>query len=332
MKKKVIYVFAVLAVAVTLFLYSCNDNSQLKIVELKPSVSIEELSDSTFFKDVDYITCDSKNIFASDVYNGRILKFDLQMNYIKSIGSRGNGPEEFACMGGGITVLNDTLYAIDCTGLKTFGTDGKFIRTVKNQNYWIKPNVCCMDESGHIYLSSVTDSLPLVKYDRYLNRQFDFGTRRGDEDEKISGNLYLLNFFNNSILSVKEDEPVLTLYDCQGNVLLDKYIDSNIFNSRLLFRKQEQAKSLRNKQKNTYGLFSSVSSVENRIYLLFTCYDGPDNRPYCNRIVELTFENNDFHLITVYQLPDNWYTAICCVDSKLICYSAIKQEFQIYEL
>jgi hypothetical protein len=312
----------ILCIAVTLFLYSCNDNSQLKIVELKPSMSIEELGDSTFFKGVDYITCDSRNIFASDVYNGRILKFDLQMNYIESIGSRGNGPEEFTCMGGGIAVLNDTLYAIDCAGLKTFGTDGKFIRTVKNQNYWIKPNVCCMDESECIYFS-IIDTFSLIKYDKYMNRQFSFGNRRND-----SRAAYLLCMFHSEILSVKEDEPLISLFNQQGDMLSTKNFYNDIFKSQVLFKKQEQEKSV-DSNKKVYILFQSMTCFENKLYLLYI--DRESQRPHCNRIVELTFENNDFHLTGVYQLRDNWYSAICRINNRFVCYSATNEEFQIYE-
>jgi hypothetical protein len=143
-----------LSFAATLFLLSCQEKNTFNMVELKPSMIINKLSDGTFFKGIKCITHDDKNIFASDVYNGRILKFNLKMNYLKSTGSRGNGPQEFTCMGG-VAVLNDTLYAVDCVGLKIFSTDGSFIKSVKSSNYNIEPYVFCMDESGFIYFFSV---------------------------------------------------------------------------------------------------------------------------------------------------------------------------------
>jgi hypothetical protein len=311
-----------------IFLFSCHKKNTLNIVELKPSMTIEELSDSTFFKGVSCITHDTVNIFASDVYNGRILKFDLKMNYLGSIGSRGEGPQEFTCLGG-VNVLHDTLYAIECIGLKTFTTNGSFVRSVKHPNHYIEPYAFCIDESGYIYVSSSKDIFPLIKYDKYMERQFDFGNRIGGEEERISGTTYKLHFFDNKILSVKEDEPIVSIYDSHGNEILTQNIDNEIFKSQQLFKKQEK-EDIKNRKK-TYILFQSIGSFENKIYLLYTDRENPDH-PHCNRIIELAFENNNFKFTNVYQLVDDWYSSICYAGNKLVCYSDTKEEFQIYEL
>jgi hypothetical protein len=309
-------------------LFSCNQDSE-NVVYLQPAGIIEELSDSTFFKNVSCITHDSRYIYASDIYNGRVLKFDLEMNYLGSIGSRGEGPKEFACLGG-IAGLNDTLYAIECTGLKVFTTDGDFVRMEKNDNSHIEPYSFRMDESKYIYLCSRTDTFPLVKYDTYMNRQFGFGIRLGDEDEKISNNLYLLQVFGGNILSVKIDEPIVTLYNRQGKALLNRHINNSIFNSQLSFRRQEREKERANRTK-TYRLFENIATFENEMYLLYI-YRDSENLPYCNRIARLVFENDEFRLTGVYQLPDAWYLSMCLVGDRLVCYSGTKEEFQIYEL
>jgi hypothetical protein len=321
--------FFLMNVFIIFILLSCAKD-KVEIISLKPVKTVEELSDSTFFKDVMCITHDTKNIYASDTYNSRILKFDSDMNCLGSIGAHGNGPGEFTCLGG-INCFNDTLYVLECNGFKTFTAEGDFIRADRKEISTFTPFGFCMDESANIYLSSVSDTLPLVKYDKYLNLQFAFGSYRGEEDEKISGNTYMLHFFNNSILSVKCDDPVLSLYDIHGNVLLDKYLDYDIFESRLSFKRIEQAKSLNNKRKNTYILFNCVSSFNNKLYLLYIGHDS-ENIPSCNHIAELVYENNDFRLNKIYQLTDPWYDSICFFDNKLICYSSKKEEFQIYEL
>jgi glutamine cyclotransferase len=312
-----------------LFLISCEN--AVNMVELKPSMVIEELSDSTYFKDVLCIMHNGENIYASDTYNGRILKFDTQMKYLECMGARGYGPEEFAGMGG-IAILKDTLYIVDYSGLKSFTKDGTFIETVKIHDLNIDPFIFCMDESGYIYFSSRTDTLPLVKYDRSMNRQFAFGNRLGQEDEKISANMYMLHYFNNEIVSVKRDEPIITIYNKKGEILLTKRIENKIFDSRLSFKRQEQEKEPMNRKK-TYHLFESITSFENKIYLLYINHDSQNHIPSCNHIVELVYENNNFHVNNVYQLEDKgWYISICHVDNKLVCYSGSKQEFHIYEL
>jgi hypothetical protein len=235
-----------------LFLISCENT--IHTVKLMHSMTIEELSDSTYFKDVLCIMHNGKNIYASDTYNGRILKFDTRMKYLGSMGERGYGPEEFSGMGG-IACMNDTLYVVDYSGLKSFTTEGKFIATSKLQDLNIDPFIFCMDESEHTYFSSRTDTLPLVKYDRYMNRQFAFGNRIGDDkDMMMSGNIYMLHYFNSNILSVKRDEPVITVYNQKGEVLLAKRMDDRIFDGRLSFKRQEQEKDPMNKKKHTICL------------------------------------------------------------------------------
>ncbi|MDR0698612.1 MAG: hypothetical protein LBG28_05265, partial [Tannerella sp.] len=246
-----------------------------------------------------------------------------------SISARGDGPAELTCLNG-INCLNDTLYALECTGVKTYTAEGDFIRADRQEINSLSPFNFCMDESGNIYLSSM-DTFPLVKYDKYMNRQFAFGSYRGDEEEKMSGNAYMLHFFNNKILSVKCDEPILSLYDIQGNILLDKYLNYDIFKSRLSFKKAEQAKSLNNKQMNTYKLFSDVSSFDDKIYLVYVEHNS-NNIPSCNHIAELVYEKNEFRLNKIYQLTDPWYSSVCYFNNKFICYSTQKEEFQIYEL
>jgi hypothetical protein len=315
---------------VFLFLHSCKQNTS-SIVYIEPYLTIEELSDSTFFKDVYCIIHDAKYLYASDTYNGRVLKFDLEMNYLGSIGARGQGPGEFSALNG-IVCLNDTLYAINCNigELNVFTTDGKFVETVQKEGIVTVPDRYCMDESKFIYVCSCLDTFPLVKYDAGMNRQFGFGTRQGGDDEKISANMYKLHLFGNDILSVKEDEPLLTLYDRQGGMLLNRRIDNPLFSSRLLFKKQEQEKDPANR-KRTYKLFYDIAISGNDVYLLYIYHDS-ENLPCCNRIAKLVFENNDFRFVEAYQLPDVWYASICIVGNRLVCYCSIKQEFQIYEL
>jgi hypothetical protein len=317
-----LYAFAVL------FLLSCRRASE-NIVYLQPSQVVKELNDSTFFMDVYCITHDLRSVYASDTYHGCVLKFDREMNGTGRIGVRGQGPEELACPGG-VACLNDSLYVIECVGLKVFTADGNFVRSEKNETVsHIDPFLFCMDESG-FYVCSTVDTFPLVKYDTRMNRQFGFGIRQGEADEKISGNQYMLQLFEDKILSIKRDEPSVTLYTREGDVLLNRRIDSRIFNSRLLFRKEEREKDPANRKK-TYSLFGSLATSGKDVYLLYTHHNS-ENRPFANRIARFRFADNDFRLVRVYELPDVWYLSMCLVENRLVCYSKTNEEFQLYGL
>jgi hypothetical protein len=162
-----------------------------------------------------------------------------------------------------------------------------------------------------------------------MNRQLGFGTRTGGDEERMS-DMYMLQLFGDNVLAVKENEPLVTLHSRQGEQLLNRRIDSRIFDSRLLFKRQEQERDPANRKKN-YRLFISMVTSENEVYLLYIHHNS-ENWPCCNRIAKLAFKNGDFRLACVYQLPDVWYLSMCLVGNKLVCYSGTKQEFQIYEL
>jgi hypothetical protein len=112
---------------------------------------------------------------------------------------------------------------------------------------------------------------------------------------------------------------------------LSKEFDNNIFKSRVNFRKSEHSKQISNKQK-VYNLFTSVTSYNNKVFLLYIDHNEDDNRANCNKIVELSYSNNDFKITNIYQLEAGWYNAICATKKAIICFNGSSCEFQIYNL
>lgn len=78
------------------------------------------------------ITSDnSGNIYISDRFNAKIIKYDTKGNFIKSFSGKGQGPGEML-EPTELMIFNDTLYALDYTMLKalTFTLNGDFIRDI----------------------------------------------------------------------------------------------------------------------------------------------------------------------------------------------------------
>ena len=325
MKTHILFITSILLITA-----SCSYD-KYNVTELKAPIIIGELNDSTFFKEVISIASDNSYIYAADAYNRRIIKFDENMNYIMSIGSKGEGPDNFVSLSN-LRCVNDTLYINDYNGFKTVTTDGVFVSTTKMPHIEIDPYSFCMDQSNNVYVSSKVDSLPLVKYDIHMNYISTFGEWLG-EDKNPAENLYLLDYFNDMILSIKRDEPVISLYNEDGVEIASQTISHDIFKSRLLFKKQQYQQNAMNKRRITHSLFMSVSSYQNRVFLLTIDHDNIDSWAKCNKIIELIFSNNHFSINNIYQLDkDSWYTCIHYRDGKLFCYSGTKEEFHIYNL
>ena len=324
MKKKLVCIISIVLIA------SCNQNPDNVItrIYLEPSVVIEELRDSTYFRGISHMFYDHC-IYASDDINGRILQLDLDLNLLSTIGTKGQGPGEFFRTGS-LAVWKDTVLAINMGGLtlNTYTTDGKYI---DGHSFVDDPSLSlfnfCMDNEGFLYFTSHLDSFPVVKYDQKMNRLFGFGEWIEPENQefRLYLNNYLVHYFDDKILTLQLDAPIINLYGKDGQHLLKKELPALIFEKRLRFKQIEQAKDAANLRK-IYGLFSSLTSIDNKLYLLYVDHDY-HNLPFSNKVVELIFEDNDFFINKVYTLTHNgWFLSIVATnDNRLIASNASMQ-------
>jgi len=317
--KKIVY----LVISMFIFL-SCNKslNEKVSMIDLEPSMEIEELSDSTFFRGI-YSMIFSDCIYAVDEFNGRILKLDTNLNLLNTIGRIGQGPQELAGIGC-IGVWKDTLLAINVGGkrLNTYSAYGQFIESHLFDDIYIAQNNFCIDDEGFLYFTSIIDSFPIVKYDRNMNRQFSFGNwiEPDNKDFRRYLNDYHIAFIDNKIITVQTDAPIINMYDKDGKHLLKKELPEQLFKKRLMFKKTEQEKDAAN-MKKIYKLFSCISTIDNKIYLPYIDHDDEQNIPYINKVVEIIFKNNDFIINKVYVLSrDNkgWFNTIVITNSNKI--------------
>jgi len=301
---------------------SCNDkNREVPIVYLDQMRKIEELSDSTFVRSINNIICDDY-IYAADEDNRRILQLDYNLNLLSTIGSRGQGPRNFAGLGC-IALWKDTLLGLNIGGstLSTFTTNGQFVDRYPFLDRSLSQNNFCIDDEGFLYFTSYLDSFPVIKYDRQMNRLFGFGEWNEPENKeyRMIKNDYLIAYFDDKILTLQIDDPVINMYNNKGKHLLKKRLPEQLFEKRLAFKKSEQERDP-SSIKKVYRLFGDIIAVNNRLYLLYIDHDK-DNKPYCNKIVELVFENNDFRISKVYSLSKNddaWYNSFAITKDNLI--------------
>jgi len=319
---------------------ACNNpNNNVPVIDLKPSVIITELSDSTFFKIQNMIFSDF--IYASDVVNDRILKLDTNLNLLGTIGSSGQGPQEFAGIGS-IALWRDTLLAINLGGptLSEFVTDGQFVDRyfIRTDNSLMRYNFC-IDNEGFLYFTSALDNFPIVKYDRKMNRMFGFGEwiDSGKKEFRNALNNYLIAYFDDKILTVQTDAPVINMYEKDGKHLLRKELPEQLFRRRLMYKKDEQEKDAGNLKK-VYGLFSAITTHDNKIYLLYIDHDKQLS-PYRNKVVELLYKDNDFIINKIYSLSNfngDWFDSFVFTnDNKIIASKAslrVNPSLVVYQL
>lgn len=330
MKKPLLKRWIVACLLPVLGFVACKEPKEIKLIELKPVQTLTALNDSSYFKYVSGITVDDDFVYASDGYNGRVIKMDKDLNLVSFIGFRGQGPGGFTYVGPSV-VQDDTVYVVE-NGFKlnVFDKKDHFVRSSTMMDHSLRG--VCGDNDGHLYLSSRLDSLPIVKYDRCMNRLGVFGEWVGTAETKHATDLYHLCLFNNQLLAVSEDTPRLYLYDKDGTLRLQKSLDEPMFKSRLDFKEGEWLKYPSNKKK-TYSLFTSIATYGNKVYLLYIDHD-PVEGVICKKLVELTYEDNDFRVSNHYALAMNgWYTVINLLDEdRLIAFNATASAFCVYDL
>lgn len=318
---------------------SCNKiiTNKTELINIEPSIVIDELSDSTFFRGISYMVYNDY-IYATDEQNGRVLKLDTNLKLFGTVGNSGQGPQEFAGIGN-LAVWKDTVLALNYGGLalNTYLIDGKFIdRHSLRTDPSLTTNNFCLDNEGFLYFTSVLDSFPIVKYDRKMNRLFGFGEWIEPKNEEFRRffNNYLICYFDNKILTFQLDAPVVNMYEKDGRHLLKKEFSSQLFEKRLKFKKTEQEKDAANLKK-VYMLFYSITSINNKIYLLYIDHDN-ENYPNCNKVVELLYENNDFVINQAYslsRLSQDWFVSIVATnDHQIVASNGSMAKLCVYQL
>ena len=302
-KKELMSMYIVECMFLFLFFQSCITFDEIKYVNLEPIVAIEELNDSTFFRDIPFIKEYDGCVYAVDNTNGRILILDINLNLQRTIGNRGLGPGEFNWMGD-FAVYKDTLLAIDAGKLNTFTIDGEFIESYSFSNdQSLAYENFCINKEGDLLFTSTLDSFPVVKYDRKMNRLFGFGEwiEPYNKESRRFLNNYLIACLNDKIITVQKDAPVINIYETNGNHILKKRLPEHLFEKRLNFKRHEQERDASNLRK-IYMLFYSIACVDNKIYISYIDHNEDNNRPYLKKIVELIYENDDITIEHVYSL------------------------------
>jgi len=139
-------------------------------IELKfyRQIGKEEGKDENYlFYYPDDIALDSRgNIYVAEIGNVRIQKFDANLNYIKTIGRRGQGPGEFEEAPGCLEILRDTIYVQSNIGLlQVLTLDGIEIKRLRLPTTW----QFCITKSGKIITQySVTKSMKLYMENKTL--------------------------------------------------------------------------------------------------------------------------------------------------------------------
>ena len=145
------------------------------VVTLKSIKDIEEIQNDDLCAFVGILAVDTDtegNYYVFDYKHGTIVKLNKKFEFLKTIGSKGEGPGEFKIVGATPFFLDlgldDRLYISDFMNRKItrYTLQGKYIDEHKLENF--RPFKAIADEAGNIYVPSIKDNV-LDIYDKNIN-------------------------------------------------------------------------------------------------------------------------------------------------------------------
>ncbi len=180
-----------------------NSISDVEIVPLETNAN-SIFSTATSYRPAVY----GDDIFFFDFIKSEIFRFNKKGEFVGKISRAGRGPEEYL-LGRGISVYNNMLYVLTQTDLKKYDLEGNYKGTFDiSAGYQIK-----VLDNGDIAVTNANDKdYGLVIYDSQGVKKGEyFGFPENYKEARLArsplaslsfndGNLYLTNYFSNSIL------------------------------------------------------------------------------------------------------------------------------------
>lgn len=206
------------------------------------------------------------NIYISDQKWCQVLKFDLQGNFIRKIGRKGEGPGEFAnpyCL----AVTDDFLIVSDTSGRKIqyFTYDGEYVRTIKVLKAYIE---FIVDENGQMFAAPLRlgrEPFLIELLDEEGNTVKSFGELRFGLGNIF--NMFTMTFTTKGdIITVFQHFPTVCEYSKSGDLLSTFRIEKKFMKDR----EKKNLDSMRNKENVVYPVTAAITSGRDGFYILST--------------------------------------------------------------
>lgn len=256
---------------------ACKKNYQdVDIVRISPDLTIDMLSDSTFFKNVQTLVEYEGDIYMSLDNRMQIIRMDKDLNIKNIIGRQGRGPSEFIYINK-FFVENDTIWVGDSgkQALMKFSTDGDFGGSIPRSKGRYALQTRFYVENNKFYFSKIdiADKTSLACLD--LNKKEGEDYKKFGEltefssDIKTDGqNRRHVFEYNGELISVPRSIPVIEKYDKNTLELKQKFDLSQIKDIDVINKKALEG----NTQSNPAAFFILAFDMyvhENLLYIAF---------------------------------------------------------------
>lgn len=305
---------------------NCQQN-KLSVIKLKKEKSIDILSDSTLFSNVECLSVNKGAVFFTNTFYDQLVNLDETLSLIKTIGTRGQGPNElldinqFAIQDSLIVVLNGNnrinIFNINGELLEEHSLTGIPIRFDTGHRFHFN--------GEEIIGSSAFSENPLTVYNIYTNEQTFFGEKYkfALSNQTAIRNDRFVRVFGDKCVAVSDNMPFIEIYDLKSKENIEKYDYSTIYEI------EKSLKAIERKDKNPnsyYTLCRDICLVDDYLYVLFISYA---EKFEANKIIKFELVPS-VNPVSIIELPGEIYSSFCISDYFVYGYNSRDNTIEQY--
>ena len=328
----------IIIVSAVILFFSCKENSNRDPVIITPINSINVFGDSTYFSSIFSIETGANSYYFSDYTNSRIVKTNKNLNYLLSLGSHGEGPNEFNGTAE-FLLIDSNLYAFDAGNLRmNIYNNDKWIRAIKVPTYGPfmerfyvnehdsliayarlggSTNIIKMDLNGQLI------EIDRMQYNSYWNKQ-----------RKVKSAAHIIETSNNRILLIPLDEPTIFVYNTNW-VLVNKIMLDDIFILNDPISNLQSVYHTLAHNTTSIIFYDAYMDEGDNLYLLTYCINSKKEKEF-NILMKFSTSSDSITYDHSYKLTSenngDWYNAIAVSNDTLVAFEYSTSEIQLFSL
>jgi len=309
----------------------CNNcQDRLPIVKLTREKSIDILSDSILFNNVECLTSNSNNLFFTNAFYDQIVRLDESLSLIKMMGERGEGPNmllginQFAIKDSLIAVLNGN------NRINIFNINGELVEehSLVGVTTYLGTGHRFFFTGKEIIGSSSSAKKPLTIYNIYTKEQTFFGEKYefSTSHQTAIRNDRFVCISKNQCIAVSDNLPFIEVYDLNTKELIEKYDYSKIKEIEKSLKAIERKESQDSSPNSYYTLCRDICIVNDCLYLLFIDFSEGFE---VNKIMKLELTPS-IKPVSIIELSGKTYSSFCISDNFVYGYNSRENTIEQY--
>lgn len=255
-------------------------------IDVYPDTIISQLSDSTYFRDLESLRILKNRLYFTDFQNSRVICLDRSsLKILFEIDKKGNGPGEFQ-FPARFFIFGDSIYIHDEAKqqIEVYDIDGGYGR---NFNFPVLTfSNFAVDSHGNFYVNTIANEFPISVYDLKGKKINQFGrwlmNEKNTIEKRSRNSRHLVTGFKDSteyLIGVYLSEPILELYTLEGKLVqVVDLSELSVLEDRIRFIEDNyREKGTTLQSVVIYKLFTSVYCDTNNLYLAYASEEGITN-------------------------------------------------------